>query len=99
MGVWNAPQTEELAKKLAKVMESPIHPKDAADLIGGMLGEDDLFDSFYRQIDEGDKDARVSIALCLEDFLGNLDSFVRPWEQKAIEVCQGIVERELAFLA
>jgi hypothetical protein len=62
-GTWAVPNTMELAKKLQAAMANPIPAKDASDVMYGLIGDDELFDSLYElETDNPSADARPTIA-------------------------------------
>ncbi|WNO10406.1 hypothetical protein [Teredinibacter sp. KSP-S5-2] len=59
-----------------------------------LVGDDGLFDALYRIEQENDPnvDIRYVVANKLQEWLNNLDSFFKPWDNDSIAICRKLVE-------
>lgn len=48
-GVWSVPDTLQKASQLSQLMRSPISSKNAPDALYSILGDDALFDQFFKR--------------------------------------------------
>lgn len=91
-GTWSAPQTVEKAKSLARLMSKPLPVSVASDKLYNLIGDDQLFDSFYDLEDHGpDTDTRYAIAYKLKEWLSELGTdkdpdWRNPWDPKAVVI-------------
>lgn len=92
MGTWSLPQTKEKAAALENLMAQGIPAADAADKLGRLLGDDDLFDTFSEY--GPNEDIRHQVVITLERLIGEPDeTFTKPWLPEAREICQKIINR------
>ena len=89
MGCWSYPNTEEKANQLKQLMEKPFLREGATDQLYELMGDDILFDTID-SFEEG-SDIRGLVIDKLEKWLEELDIFTKPWDIKAVDICQEIL--------
>jgi|TARA_B110000483_G_scaffold238571_1_gene315452 hypothetical protein len=93
-GVWAVPETPEQIEKLKEIMSAPLlvgeDGDNAADVMYGILGDDELFDEFHSMsVDLGpDTDARPAIQARLVE-LGLMEE---PATEEAVSEASGVCE-------
>ena len=93
MGTWACPDTKDKAVRLAAILDKPLMASEAVTKLRGLLGDDDLGDSIQDAVRPGEPDRDVSwlVAEKLREWLGELETFVTPWEPEAIHVVEKAV--------
>lgn len=89
-GTWSAPQTVEQAQELAQLMAIPLPVSTAADKLYNLMGDDNLFDTFYKVEEKGgpDEDVRGEVTDKLHHWLFNIeeDDWRNPWDEEAVRI-------------
>ena len=91
-GTWSSPQSIKQAQTLAKLLSKPLPVSIAADKLYHLIGDDDLFDTFYDLEKDGpDTDVRSAVALKLKEWLSDLGTndghdWRDPWDPKAVAI-------------
>ena len=84
-GTWSTPNTVQKARKLQRVMQSPIGPQEFKDNYSNLIGDDKLYNMLndYRP----GEDSRAAIANHIRfDILQNLGRYTTDFEPQAIEI-------------
>ncbi len=99
-GTWSAPQTVEQARELAELMKAPIPVSVAADKLYNLMGDDDLFDTFYdvEEKDGLDADVRYFVAAKLDEWISVLGTdedpgWRDPWNKQAIRIIRNTIAK------